>query len=88
MKKLANPTLTEEEQEQVLTELNPYFESLKQNFGYQDRDLVILYPELPNLDNLLAKFQSCHTHADDEVRYIIEGEGVFGFVLPDGSLIE
>ena len=88
MKKLANPTLTEEEQEQVLTELNPYFESLKQNFGYQDRDLVILYPELPNLDNLLAKFQSCHTHADDEVRYIIEGEGVFGFVLPDGSQIE
>ena len=81
MKKLANPTLTEEEQEQVLTELNPYFESLKQNFGYQDRDLVILNPELPNLDNLLAKLQYCHTHDDDEVRYIIQGESLVLFCL-------
>ena len=29
-----------------------------------------------------------HTHDDDEVRYIVEGEGVFGFTRPDGSQIE
>lgn len=86
--KLTQTTLTKEQQDQVLKDLNHYFEILKQNFGYQDRDLVVLYPELPKLDTLLAKFQSCHTHADDEVRYIIDGEGVFGFVCPDGSQME
>ena len=30
----------------------------------------------------------CDTHADDEVRYIIEGEGIFGFVRPDGTQVE
>ncbi|MDJ0566530.1 MAG: cupin domain-containing protein, partial [Microcystis sp. M49629_WE12] len=53
--------------------------------GYQARDLIVLHPEIPNLDTLLAKFERCHTHADDEVRYIIDGEGVFGFVFADGS---
>jgi 1,2-dihydroxy-3-keto-5-methylthiopentene dioxygenase len=47
-----------------------------------------LHPETPNLDTLLSKFERCHTHADDEVRYIIDGEGVFGFVRPDGSQVE
>jgi 1,2-dihydroxy-3-keto-5-methylthiopentene dioxygenase len=40
------------------------------------------------LNTLLSKFNRCHTHADDEVRYIIDGEGVFGFVRPDGSQVE
>jgi 1,2-dihydroxy-3-keto-5-methylthiopentene dioxygenase len=37
---------------------------------------------------MLAKFDKVHTHSDDEVRYIIDGEGIFGFVLPDGRQVE
>lgn len=85
---LDKPALDETEKEQVLQGLDHYFEQLKQTAGYQSRDLIALHPDIPNLDSLLAKFQSCHTHADDEVRYIIEGEGVFGFVCPDGSQME
>jgi 1,2-dihydroxy-3-keto-5-methylthiopentene dioxygenase len=48
----------------------------------------VLHPEVPNLDALLSKFNSCHYHADDEVRYIVAGEGIFGFVRPDGSQVE
>jgi 1,2-dihydroxy-3-keto-5-methylthiopentene dioxygenase len=40
------------------------------------------------LDNLLAKYALAHTHADDEVRYVLAGAGVFGFVRPDGSQLE
>ncbi len=50
--------------------------------------MIVLNPQTPNLNTLLAKFERCHTHADDEVRYIIDGEGVFGFVLPDGKQVE
>jgi 1,2-dihydroxy-3-keto-5-methylthiopentene dioxygenase len=82
---LAQAALSETEKEQVLAALDCYFAQLQQEAGYQARDLIVLYPDLPNLDDLLIKFERCHTHADDEVRYIIDGEGVFGFVLPDGS---
>jgi 1,2-dihydroxy-3-keto-5-methylthiopentene dioxygenase len=87
-KLLAQESLNEDEKERVLQVLDRYFEPLKQKQGYQCRDLIVLHPHIPNLDALLAKFENCHTHADDEVRYIIDGEGVFGFVRPDGSQVE
>lgn len=85
---LAQDSLKEEQKEQVLQGLDSYFEQLKQTAGYQSRDLVVLHPGIPHLDELIAKFQQIHTHADDEVRYIIDGEGIFGFVLPDDSQVE
>jgi 1,2-dihydroxy-3-keto-5-methylthiopentene dioxygenase len=84
---LAKSTLNEDEKEEVLTALDEYFESLQQSANYQSRDLIALHPEVPNLDTLLSKFDKIHTHADDEVRYIIDGEGVFGFVMPDATQI-
>ncbi|NJK36933.1 MAG: cupin domain-containing protein [Oscillatoriales cyanobacterium RM2_1_1] len=81
-------TLTELEKQQVLEGLDFYFQQLQQSAGYEARDLIVLHPELPDLRIILNKFEQCHTHADDEVRYIIDGEGIFGFVCPDGSQIE
>lgn len=85
---LAKDALCDTEKEQVLQGLDRYFQELKETAGYQSRDLIVLHPEIPNLDTLLSKFDKCHTHADDEVRYIVAGEGVFGFVRPDGSQVE
>ncbi|MBD2666556.1 acireductone dioxygenase [Richelia sinica FACHB-800] len=85
---LAQDSLNEAEKEQVLQTLDHYFEELQQSAGYQSRDLVVLHPGIPNIDELMAKFDQIHTHADDEVRYVIDGEAVFGFVRPDGSQVE
>jgi len=85
---LSQESLTEAEKERVLESLDHYFEQLQQTGGYQSRDLIVLHPNTLNLNTLLSKFNRCHTHADDEVRYIIDGEGVFGFVRPDGSQVE
>ncbi|MGQ4647989.1 1,2-dihydroxy-3-keto-5-methylthiopentene dioxygenase [Lyngbya aestuarii] len=85
---LAKDALSDEEKEQVLQAVDNYFAQLRQTAGYQSRDLIVLHPELPNLDTLLSKFNQCHYHTDDEVRYIVAGEGVFGFVRPDGSQVE
>lgn len=85
---LAQDTLSDDQKEQVLQSLDGYFEQLKASAGYQSRDLIVLHPEMPNLDTLLSKFNACHYHTDDEVRYIVAGEGVFGFVRPDGSQVE
>lgn len=85
---LAQDSLNDEEKEQVLQAVDGYFEDLKASAGYQSRDLIVLHPEVPNLDTLLSKFDRCHFHTDNEVRYIVAGEGIFGFVRPDGSQVE
>ncbi len=82
---LAQPSLQDDQKEQVLVTLDHYFESLE---VFRARDMIVLNPETPNLDGMLEKFSRPHTHADDEVRYIVDGEGVFGFVCPDGTQME
>lgn len=84
---LGRDQLDGEEKEQVLTALDHYFAELQRDAGYQSRDLIVLHPGIEGLDGLLQKFDRCHTHDDDEVRYIVAGEGVFGFVRPDGSQV-
>ncbi|MEG4516721.1 MULTISPECIES: acireductone dioxygenase [unclassified Microcoleus] len=85
---LAKDALDDNQKEQVLQALDGYFQQLLESAGYQDRDLIVLHPDIPNLDTMLSKFNKCHIHADDEVRYIVAGEGIFGFVRPDGSQVE
>ena len=53
--------------------------------GYHSMDLVVLHPGTPGLDEALERFDKPHTHADDEVRYILEGEGLFGFFNAQGQ---
>lgn len=79
--------LEDAEKTTALEAMDVYFERLKAEQGYQSRDLIILHPEVPKLDEMLAKFDRCHIHDDDEVRYVVDGEGVFGFVLPDGEQV-
>ncbi len=85
---LARYVLIDSEKEKILEALDVYFQQLKITAGYQCRDLIVLHPDVPHLDSLVSKFDRCHTHADCEVRYIIAGEGVFGFVRPDNSQVE
>ena len=82
---LSRTTLSDGEKEAVLQAHDKYFNELRDQDGYQTRDLIVLHPGIPGLENILEKFDKVHTHDDDEVRYIVEGEGIFGFVFPDGS---
>lgn len=50
---------------------------IKKNWGYSAQDIVELNPGTPNLDAICAKFDKEHLHTDDEVRYVLEGEGYF-----------
>ncbi len=78
---LKKEQLSDAEKQQVLQALNTKFEEQQKKFGYKTQDLVCLTPQTEGLDELLAKFDRIHTHNDDEVRYIVEGSGIFGFVL-------
>jgi 1,2-dihydroxy-3-keto-5-methylthiopentene dioxygenase len=52
-------------------------ELLKRERGYVKQDEVAMSPETPGLEGICAKFADEHTHDEDEVRFILEGEGVF-----------
>jgi len=84
---LETDSLNDVEKEYVLSALDHYFNDLQHTENYQSRDLIVLHPEVNNLEEMLAKFDKIHTHLDDEVRYIISGEGVFGFVRPEGDQV-
>ncbi len=52
-------------------------ESIKSRHGYVDQDFVELSPDTPNLETICAKFDKEHFHTEDEVRFVVEGEGIF-----------
>lgn len=85
---LQKETLTPEEAEKLLNFHDKYFDKLKAEEGYQTRDLIVLHPSVPGLSDMLAKFDRCHTHDDDEVRYIVDGSGIFGFTLKNGEQVK
>lgn len=52
-------------------------ELLKSERGYIEQDIVSLSPATPNLDAICAKFVDEHHHDEDEVRFVLAGEGIF-----------
>ena len=52
-------------------------EELKARGGYVTADVIDVFPDTPNLDVMLNKFNSEHWHDEDEVRFIVEGRGLF-----------
>jgi 1,2-dihydroxy-3-keto-5-methylthiopentene dioxygenase len=55
----------------------PPIDQLKRERGYVEQDVIALRPDTPNLDAICAKFVDEHFHDDDEVRFVLEGEGIF-----------
>ena len=52
-------------------------DAVKTDRGYIEEDIVELAPTTPNLDTICAKFVDEHHHDEDEVRFVLEGEGIF-----------
>lgn len=52
-------------------------DALKAERGYVEQDIVELSPDTENLEQICAKFADEHLHTDDEVRYVLSGEGIF-----------
>ena len=70
--------------EAVLQTYGDKIDELKARGGYTTADVVDVTPATPNLDAMLAKFSIEHWHDEDEVRFIVEGRGLF-HVHPSGG---
>jgi len=70
--------------ETILAAYAREIDALKQRGGYVTADVIDVKPDTPNLDMMLAKFSREHWHDEDEVRFILAGNGVF-HIHPEGG---
>lgn len=59
-------------------------DALSAERGYVEQDVVELHPGLENLDQVCQKFVDEHYHDEDEVRFVLQGEGIFD-IRSDGD---
>lgn len=72
-----NYAMTDAEKAEVLATFDSELEQLKTEGGYVAADIVVLWDKTPDLDMLLGKFSREHHHSEDEVRFVVDGHGIF-----------
>lgn len=73
----------EDDAETVLSAYQSSIDKLKQQYNFQSVDVIALNADHPNKDTLRQKFLSEHTHSDFEVRFFVEGRGLFYLHVAD-----
>jgi 1,2-dihydroxy-3-keto-5-methylthiopentene dioxygenase len=72
--------------EELLAAYKTKIDELKASGGYVTADVIDVFPHTPNLDAMLNKFNSEHWHDEDEVRFIVEGRGLFHIHPKEGPV--
>jgi len=83
-------------QDEVIGVYQKSVDALMTEYGFQSVDVVALGPDHPDREALRQKFLSEHTHSEFEVRFFVDGSGlfyihqgdrVFGVMCEQGDLI-
>jgi len=72
---------------EVLAAYSKEIDRLKELGGYVTADVIDVSPGTPGLEVMLNKFNSEHWHDEDEVRFTIEGRGLFHIRPRQGPVI-
>ena len=73
----AAPLSRDSTQDDILEAYSKQVAALKKASGFQSVDVISLHPEHPQKDAMREKFLNEHIHADDEVRFFVDGQGMF-----------
>jgi 1,2-dihydroxy-3-keto-5-methylthiopentene dioxygenase len=73
--------------EEILQAYAKEIKILKAQGGYVTADVIDVNGQTPGLDAMLAKFNREHWHDEDEVRFIIQGHGLFHVRPREGQVI-
>jgi 1,2-dihydroxy-3-keto-5-methylthiopentene dioxygenase len=83
----SQPLAADATPEAVLSAYAGDVERLKAEGGYVTADVIDVRPDTPGLDAMLARFNREHWHDEDEVRFILEGHGLFHVRTRAGELL-
>jgi len=72
---------------EVLAAYSPEIERLKAEGGYVTADVIDVSSATPGLDAMLNRFNTEHWHDEDEVRFIVEGRGLFHIHPREGNVV-
>lgn len=73
-----NQPLTDDaDQEAVMAAYKDSINTLSQQYQFQSVDVVALRPDNPKKAEMRQKFLAEHTHKDFEIRFFVDGSGLF-----------
>ena len=72
-------------QDAVLKAYQNSIDTLNKQYNFKSVDVVALRPDNPQKDEFRQKFLSEHTHVDFELRFFVEGSGLF-YLHMDGKV--
>lgn len=73
--------------EQIMNAYAEQINELKRRGGYLTADVIDVNQDTPGLDTMLSKFNIEHSHNEDEVRYILDGRGLFHIHPLEGPVV-
>ena len=73
----------EASQEEVISAYQTSVNRLVDRYEFRTADVISLRPDHPEKDALRTRFLSEHTHAEFEVRFFVEGRGLFYLHIGD-----
>ena len=79
----ASPTDAE-----ILEAYSSSIEKLNEEGGYVSADVINIKSDTPGLATMLAKFDKEHWHDEDEVRFIVKGNGLFYIHPKEGPVFK
>lgn len=68
-------------QEDILQAYSKDLFPFMENGGYQSADVISINSLTENYEAIRAKFLAEHTHTEDEIRFFVDGQGLFWFNL-------
>ncbi|MGD9386257.1 MAG: cupin [Thioalkalispiraceae bacterium] len=71
------------DQQEVLEVYRTSIDKLNERFNFKSIDVVALTPDNPSKAEFRQKFLAEHTHEDFEVRFFVEGSGLFYLHIGD-----
>ena len=71
------PTREVASADEVLSAYAPEIDQLVAADGYRSIDVMGVTPDHPDRATIRTKFLSEHTHAEDEIRFFVDGQGLF-----------
>jgi 1,2-dihydroxy-3-keto-5-methylthiopentene dioxygenase len=73
----SRPLALDAGQDEVIAAYHESIDALSERYGFQSVDVVALRPDNPKKGELRRKFLAEHTHDDFEVRFFVDGRGLF-----------
>lgn len=70
-------------QEEILAAYSKDLKPFMEQGGYLAADVISINKLTENYDAIRAKFLAEHIHTEDEIRFFVDGQGIFWFNLED-----